>query len=101
MSFDELSSNGISRRPCTACGDFCAELADISCDGVGLDCWIHSEIRTITDANLFYDAVKRNLLKIKPVENFQTSTILLVKLSKLKRSRIDSFLRDYKRVKNN
>jgi len=101
MSFDELSSNVISRGQCTVCGDFSAELADISCDGVGLDCWIQCVIRTSTDANLFYDAVKRNLLKIEPAENFQTSTILLVKLSRLKRSRIDSFLRDYKRVKNN
>ncbi len=100
MSFDELSSNVISMGPCTACGDFSAELADISCDGVGLDCWIYSVIRTSTDANLFYDAVKRNLLKIEPAESFQTSTILLVKRSRLKRSGIDSFLRDYKRVKN-
>lgn len=100
MSFDESSRNIISRRPCTACGDFSAELADISCDGVGLDCCIHSVVGRSTDANLFYDAVKKKLLKIKPVENFQTSTILLVNLSRLKRDCIDSFLRDYKRMKN-
>ena len=100
MSFDELSSNVISRGSCTACGDFSSELADISCGGVGLESWTYTVIRTSTITTLFYGTIKRNLLKIEPAENFQTSTKLLVKLSRVKRSRIDSFPRDYKRVKN-
>lgn len=39
MSFDELSTNVISRELYTGRGDFPAELAYISCSRVGMDSW--------------------------------------------------------------
>ncbi|MBA7604428.1 hypothetical protein ES703_11550 [subsurface metagenome] len=78
------------RPSCQHCGDFSSELADISCGGVGLDGWTYTVIRTGTGANLFYDTTKRDLLKVESAENFQTSTKLLAKLSRVKRSRLNS-----------
>jgi coenzyme F420-reducing hydrogenase beta subunit len=97
-------NNAIYSGVCTGCGDFSAELADISCSGVGLDGWTYTVIKTNAGANLFHGAVKRNLLKIEPSENLQTLTKPLVKLLRVKRNLINSYPilipQDYKRVKN-
>lgn len=47
-------------------------------------------ITTSTCANLFYGAVKK-MVKVEPAENSQNSTKLLVNLSRMKRSRINSY----------
>ncbi|MFH1821180.1 MAG: Coenzyme F420 hydrogenase/dehydrogenase, beta subunit C-terminal domain [Methanobacteriota archaeon] len=72
---------------CHNCGDFSAELSDISCGGVGLDGKTYTLIRTDKGAAVFEDVVKKGMLKIEPVENFPFPTKILVKLSKDKRNR--------------
>lgn len=73
---------------CRHCGDFSAELADISCGGVGLDGWTYTLIRTDNGVRAFEDAVKKGLLKAEPVERFPLPTKILTKLSKDKRGRL-------------
>lgn len=79
-----------ARSSCQYCGDFSAELADISCGGVGLNGWTYTVIRTDTGSKFFEDVVRKGLIKVKPAKNFQFSTKLLLKLSKAKRSRLES-----------
>jgi len=74
--------------PCQHCGDFSAELADISCGGVGLEGWTYTLIRTDRGANVFDDAAKKSMLKVEPAKNFELPTKILTKLSKGKRSRL-------------
>ncbi len=73
---------------CNHCGDFSAELADISCGGVGLDGKTYTMIRTEKGAVVFDDAVRKGIVKVEPVENFPFPTKILVKLSKDKRNRL-------------
>lgn len=70
---------------CHYCGDFSAELADISCGGVGLDGWTYTLIRTDKGTTVFDDAVKKGLLKVEPTKNFPVPTKILIKMSKEKR----------------
>lgn len=79
-----------ARPSCQYCDDFSAELADISCGGVGLDGWTYTVVRTDRGAEIFDNAKKS--LKIEPAENFQVPTKLLLKLSKGKRGRLESIL---------
>jgi len=74
---------------CQHCGDFSAELADISCGGVGLDGKTYTLIRTDKGAAVFDDAVNKGALKTEPVENFAFPTKILLKLSKDKRNRLN------------
>jgi len=71
---------------CQYCGDFSAELADISCGGVGLDGWTYTIIRTDKGSKVFDDAVKKGMLRFESPG--ESPTKLLVKMSKGKRSRV-------------
>jgi len=73
---------------CHNCGDFSAELADISCGGVGLDGKTYTLIRTDKGTAVFDDAVRKGLLKVEPVESFPLPTKILLKLSRDKRNRV-------------
>lgn len=79
-----------ARPSCQYCDDFSAELADISCGGVGLDGQTYTVIRTDSGTKVFDDSMRKSLLKVEPTENFQFSTKLLLKLSRRKRSRLES-----------
>ena len=77
---------------CQYCGDFSAELADISCGGVGLDGWTYTVIRTDKGSKVFDNAVKGGMLKVESPG--ESPTKLLVKLSKGKRSRANRLSKD-------
>ncbi|MDH5443250.1 MAG: Coenzyme F420 hydrogenase/dehydrogenase, beta subunit C-terminal domain [Hadesarchaea archaeon] len=77
---------------CQYCGDFSAELADISCGGVGLDGWTYTIIRTDEGSKVFDNAVKGGMLRVESPG--ESPTKLLVKMSKGKRSRANRLSKD-------
>src|SRR5256885_7156503 len=61
-----------SARPeCHHCGDFTAELADISCGGVAAMDWTITILRSKRGEELFDDMVRRGLLAVRPMEEFE------------------------------
>ncbi len=83
-----LKEAKVFARPlCKSCRDFSAEHADISCGGVGLEGWTLTIIRTEKGLRLFEEAVEKELLEVKAVEDFPSSLKILTKLSKVKRKR--------------
>ena len=77
---------------CQYCGDFSAELADIFCGGVGLDGWTYTVIRTDKGSEVFDNAVKGGMLRVESPS--ESTTKLLVKLSKGKRIRANRLSKD-------
>lgn len=73
---------------CQFCGDFSAELADISLGGVGLDGWTFTVLRTSKGLDVFKRALDKGILEVKSVEEFKSAFDLLVKLSNSKRENI-------------
>ncbi len=76
-----------TRKSCTLCTDFSAELADISAGGLGMSDWTFTILRTKRGEELFKNAEKKGVLRTKPVEDEEGKRALdlLVKLSKRKR----------------
>lgn len=74
-----------TRKSCTFCPDFSAELADISAGGLGLSSWTFTVLRTKRGEELFESAERAGLLKTRPIEEKERALGLLVKLSKKKR----------------
>jgi len=76
-----------TRKSCTLCTDFSAELADISAGGLGMSDWTFTILRTRRGEGLFEKAEKKGVLRTKPVEDEEEKRALdlLVKLSKRKR----------------
>lgn len=74
-----------TRKSCTTCTDFSAELADVSVGGLGLSNWNFIVIRTKKGEELFDGAVREGFLKTRPVEEEKGAFNLLVRLSKRKR----------------
>jgi coenzyme F420 hydrogenase subunit beta len=79
------------RKSCSTCTDFSAELADISVGGLGLNGWSLVIIRTEIGEKLFTDAVKAELLEVRPVKEEKRSFDLLINLSKRRRIKHESF----------
>jgi len=75
-----------TRKSCTICTDFSAELADISVGGLGLSGWTFTILRTKKGEELFDKAVRKGFLKTRPVEEEQRAFDLLLRLSKRKRA---------------
>jgi len=75
-----------TRKSCTVCTDFSAELADVSAGGLGLSGWTFTILRTKKGEEIFEGAEKRGLLKTRSVEEEKKALDLLVKLSKRKRT---------------
>jgi len=74
-----------TRKGCTLCTDFSAELADISVGGLGLSDWTFTILRTKKGEELFQGAVREGFLKTRPAKEEQGAFDLLVRLSKRKR----------------
>ena len=81
-----------TRKSCTICTDFSAELADISVGGLGLNGWTFTILRTKKGEELFGGAVGKGFLKTRPVEEEKRAFDLLLRLSKRKRETADSSL---------
>jgi coenzyme F420 hydrogenase subunit beta len=74
-----------TRKSCTLCTDFSAELADISVGGLGLNGWTFTILRTEKGEELFDKAVSKGFIKTRPVEEEKRAFDLLLRLSKRKR----------------
>jgi coenzyme F420 hydrogenase subunit beta len=75
---------------CRFCGDFSAELADISLGGAGLEGRTFTIVRTERGKRFLEAAVESGALELKPVEEFKNALDLVVRLSAGKRTRAQS-----------
>jgi coenzyme F420 hydrogenase subunit beta len=89
-----------ARPECHHCGDFSAELADISCGGVGASGWTITIIRSRRGEEVFDAAEREGLLDVRPMEAFESSMKVLLRLTRKQRERVprppgrsDSFVR--------
>jgi len=76
-----------AREACSPCTDFSAELADISCGGVGLRGWTLTILRTEKGEEAFDSAEEGGALETRPVEQERKALETLIKLSKMKHLR--------------
>ncbi|MEM3377894.1 MAG: Coenzyme F420 hydrogenase/dehydrogenase, beta subunit C-terminal domain [Candidatus Bathyarchaeia archaeon] len=76
------------QKSCSACGDFSAELADISMGGLGLDGWTLVIIRTQKGEEMFSGAENAGFLRVKALDAGDKALDLLVKLSEKKRKNV-------------
>jgi coenzyme F420 hydrogenase subunit beta len=77
-----------ARPECHHCGDFTAELADISCGGVACMDWTITVLRTRRGEELFDDLVRRGLVETRPMEEFEQSMQVLLRLTRKQRERV-------------
>jgi len=81
-------SQEYARPECHHCGDFTAELADISCGGVAAMDWTITILRTPRGEQLFDDMVARGLLDVRSMEEFEASMKVMIRLTKKQRERV-------------
>ena len=77
-----------ARPECHHCGDFSAELADISCGGVACMDWTITILRTAKGEQFFDDMVARGLLETRSMDEFENSMKVLIRLTKKQRERV-------------
>ena len=77
-----------ARPECHHCGDFTAELADISCGGVACMDWTITILRTRKGEELFDDLVRRGLVETKSMDEFEQSMKVMLRLTKKQRERV-------------
>ncbi len=77
-----------ARPECHHCGDFSAELADISCGGVGAMDWTIVVLRTPRGEELFDRAAADGVLEVRPMDEFETSMKVLLRLTRKQRQRV-------------
>jgi coenzyme F420 hydrogenase subunit beta len=77
-----------ARHECDHCGDFSAELADVSCGGVGAMDWTITITRT-DRGRAFMDAmIDAGLLEVRPIEEFENSLKTLLRLARRQHQRV-------------
>jgi coenzyme F420 hydrogenase subunit beta len=77
-----------ARPECHHCGDFSAELADISCGGVGAMDWTITILRTPHGEELFNRMVAEGLFEVRPIEEFENSMKVLLRLTNKQHLRV-------------
>jgi coenzyme F420 hydrogenase subunit beta len=77
-----------ARPECHHCGDFSAELADISCGGVGAMGWTITILRTAHGEELFNRMVAEGLFEVRPIEEFEKSMTVLLRLTERQHLRV-------------
>jgi coenzyme F420 hydrogenase subunit beta len=77
-----------ARPECHHCGDFSAELADISCGGVGATNWTITVVRTEKGEQVFNAMVRDGLLDVRPIEEFEASMKVFLRLTRKQRERV-------------
>jgi len=77
-----------ARPECHHCGDFSAELADISCGGVGAMDWTITVIRTAKGEEFFKAMTDEGLLEVRSMDEFENSTKVLWRLARRQRERV-------------
>ncbi len=81
-------SQEYARPECHHCGDFTAELSDISCGGVACMDWTITVLRSARGEALFDDMVARGLLETRPMEEFENSMKVMLRLTRKQRDRV-------------
>jgi coenzyme F420 hydrogenase subunit beta len=77
-----------ARPECHHCGDFTAELADISCGGVACMDWTIVVLRSKRGEELFDGMVARGLLETRSMDEFEQSMKVMIRLTKKQRERV-------------
>lgn len=77
-----------ARPECHHCGDFSAELADISCGGVGAMDWTIVVLRTPLGEEIFDRAAADGVFEVRPMDEFETSMKVLLRLTRKQRQRV-------------
>jgi coenzyme F420 hydrogenase subunit beta len=77
-----------ARPECHHCGDFTAELADVSCGGVALMDWTICVLRSARGEALFEDMVRRGLVTVRPMDEFEHAMGVLIRLTRKQRDRV-------------
>lgn len=77
-----------ARPECHHCGDFSAELADMSCGGVGAMDWTIVVLRTEKGEELFDRATRDGVFEVRPMDEFETSMKVLLRLTRKQRQRV-------------
>jgi coenzyme F420 hydrogenase subunit beta len=77
-----------ARPECHHCGDFSAELADISCGGVGASGWTITVIRSARGEEVFNALERDGLLEVRPIEDLETSMKVFLRLARKQRERV-------------
>ncbi|MEA2625390.1 MAG: coenzyme hydrogenase subunit beta [Candidatus Binatota bacterium] len=77
-----------ARPECHHCGDFSGEVADISCGGVGSTNWTIVVVRSRRGQEVFDALVRDGLLDVKPMEEFESSMRILMRLAKKQHLRV-------------
>ena len=67
---------------------YSAELADISCGGVGASNWTITILRSKKGEEVFDAMAREGLLEVKPIEEFETSMKVLLRLTRKQRERV-------------
>lgn len=76
-----------ARENCSYCGDFSAELADISAGGIGASGWTITVARSKRGVEVLEEAIRDGVIEANSIENFKGSLAILVKLAKAQRER--------------
>jgi len=75
------------RKGCFYCGDFSAELADMSAGGAGAQGWTICIVRTDQGKSILESAMKAGYIETEPIEKHKASYDTIVKLSAIQRNR--------------
>jgi coenzyme F420 hydrogenase subunit beta len=70
------------------CGDFSAELADISCGGVGAMDWTIVVLRSAAGEELFDQATRDGVFEVRSMDEFENSMKVLLRLTRKQRQRV-------------
>lgn len=77
-----------ARPECHHCGDFSAELADLSCGGVGASDWTIVVLRSARGEALFDRAAADGVFEVRGMDEFETSMRVLLRLARKQRQRV-------------
>ncbi len=77
-----------ARPECHHCGDFSAELSDISCGGVGAADWTITIARSDAGRRILDEMIADDLLEVAPIEEFETSLKVLLRLARRQHQRV-------------
>ncbi len=77
-----------ARPECHHCGDFSAEVADLSCGGVGANGWTITIIRSALGEEVFSALEREGLVTTRPIEEFEKSLKVLLRLARKQRQRV-------------
>jgi len=77
-----------ARPECHHCGDFSAELADVSCGGVGCMGWTITITRTDLGRRVMQELIDTGAIEVKPIDEFESSLKVLLRLARRQHQRV-------------